>query len=266
VPDPQELNFYNDVHANSDEIDFEWRDKIFPVWVAEYNISTYAVSVQENQSSPVYDYYLLQLEGFAAFQTGDSAWRLDAHAIQVFPKPGGKLPSASDHVRMIDHAPTTTIGATTYSTSMSQQVIGSVGYFGRSTVQGQTQVVTATSSKVYTISDLSIRDTSLMGSDPPVDGSWAFEVANDSPVQSSECPIAVAVLYRLPHGQLNLEIDIYYSVYLSGGDLDQLGSLQGVDVITGFHNPNDPWLRNKSRLSSSKRIGIPPPPAPLSAR
>jgi hypothetical protein len=265
VTDTTTLDIFESLKALTAEIDIDWTDRALGPWIAHHNVLVWALSVQTDQNSPIYDYYLVQIEGEAQF-TSRSAWKLAAHTLDVRPT----APDLSV-VELIDTSPSTTVGSSSYTTSISTTVGGSLGFFGDQPTATVSASVSFNNSTTRQISDLTIQNVSMGDMTPPLNATWRFEVADGSPMAESNCPINVEMLYRVPHGTL-LSLGIGCAAYVTGGDPGDLD--RGVEGIllgepgtdpSGFKVQYDTWYdERKYAFIQLEGLQLTAPPSPKS--
>jgi hypothetical protein len=257
------LDIFDSAAAIASVIDISWSQNAFGPWRAHYNVMTWSLSAQHDSSSPIYDYYLVQLDGDASFlSTG--AWRLDSHSIEVGPH--------GDGVELIETSPSTTIDSTSYTTGITTTVGGSVGFMGEIPTGSASASVSMNNSSSRNISDVNVENISMSSGQDSA--SWRFIVAPGSLTAQSDCSVNVEILYRTPHGA-GLIFDVTFGTFLAGGGQDEICALiptnhsngsdgpEEVEVMTSFHGDVDPYFSDKAALYVVKTVNLVSPPAPI---
>jgi len=261
------VTIFNQLSSLNDQVDINWSQGNFGPWVASYNILTWPISVQQNASALIYDYYLVQIEGAASF-TSTADWRLDSHSIDVVPR--GDV----SKIELIETSPSTTIGSTSYTTGITTTLGGSVGFSGSGPSFSVNASVSLNNSTTKSISDLQIENVSMLDMTPAINSAWRFIVAPDQ-VDEVDTPINVEFLYRTPHGT-GLNLTMCFSIYLAGGAPDEINALinngegqqalsNGTDkvfMISGFEGQKDRYLSGKARFEIDRNLTLTSPPAP----
>lgn len=259
MADNDPVSIYQTISSLQNEVHSTWQGGLFGTWSVNLNIFCYRLSCQPPAEAELDDWYLLQIQGDTFLETGTSSWRLAGHEIML-------VMDQSSGAVLIDHAPTTTIESSTYSTSMSTTISGSIGFFGSDPTATGSYSVTTSNSFSRTTPDLSIIDYANM--DMPNVPNWIFAVKDGSLIQTSDCPLSAGALFRVKHGAPSVDYSIGFSAYLEGGDTQELLDLamntSDPQIIAGFADaiPMD-FLHGKARLMRSQSFTLQAPPAPV---
>jgi hypothetical protein len=208
---PDTFNIFQSVRSIADQVKVDWTDGEFGPWLSELNVMAWPLSCRRAASDPIFDYYMVQIEGEVSYQDRGTGWSLSAYGIEVEPL----SPMPLSLIDLIDTSPSTTVGATSYTTGITETVGGSIGFFGDQLTASVSASVSMNNSSSRSISDLIIENVSMRDMDPPIKASWRFEVAPGTPMAASNCPINVEFLYRTPHGS-GLTFSVVLSVYMTG--------------------------------------------------
>jgi len=256
------VDIFSQLKNLTDEIDISWQPSGMGPYDAHFNILVWPLSVQANSDDPVYDYYLVQIEGQASFisPSDGSGWQLLAYQIEI----GLGGANLEGNLEFVDNSPDTTPGSTSYTTGITTTVGGSIGFMGEAPTATASASVSLNNSSTRSISDISIANTSRQ--DGATSGQWRFTVAPNSPSFTSNCPINVEGLWRMPHGTQS-DLAVFFELQLTGGDPAQLDALSQSSSQTdsGWHldiySPercNSPY----GQIRYTKYVPLIPPPAP----
>jgi len=206
------FSIFGKVKDIADLVKVDWVEGTFGPWLGELNVMAWPLSCKHSATDPVYDYYMIQVEGAVSYQDRGGEWSPVGFGVDVVPV----APTPLTLIDMLDTSPSTTVGATSYTTGITHTVGGSIGFFGDQLTGSVNASVSWNNSSSRSTSDLVIQNVSMRDMEPPIKASWRFEVAPDTPLAGSDCPINVEVLYRAPHGHAALSIQVVHSVYMTG--------------------------------------------------
>jgi hypothetical protein len=238
----------------------------------ELNVMARAFSVREKPGAPIKDYYFIELEGSMSCHVG-----LKLSDTPVIYDIGIAPPNSGGFV-FVDHSPTTTIGATSYSTNISRTYGGSVGFFGETPQASVDASITVGSSKSTTIVDVSVEDRSDQELSGDKVSLWLFDIAWGSQSMNSDTRIDVAALYEAPHrdappaekpnpgpADASVTFSVFAGIrYPNGVPLDELRGVPNPKPPISFVMPNPlfslPFPNGHFLLRYTKDLPIDRPP------
>lgn len=196
---------------------------------ARFEHTTSCWSVAGVHQNAWYDYYLVQIMSSLAVPCSGTL-KIDHYILSLtFVDDSGKVvPSA----KLIAQSPDTTQNSTTYTSSISETLSSSVGFFGESPTASIGGSVTVGNSVSRTINDIEIINRSYSGGDQ--DATWEFDVAEESNSQSGNLETVIQALYWVPRADTANGANISFTLKAGISDHDNNGTEYFDDITANL--------------------------------
>lgn len=273
-------NVFANVKSIAQELENSWPgNSQIGRWNYRVAVSTWAMSVQPNGSTDIFDYFLIELNGQSSLEArGDrsvTGYSLDVgYTVPLQPPfktvqgPFGAMQITQgppDGLELIASSPDTSVASVNYTDTISQTVGGSIGFMGDSPTGSVSSSTTITNSTTRTVSDLRI--VNLSGVEDNLTCRWQYIVTPGSLEAQGETPLLGQMLVRRPHSADPLKIQVQVFAYFDNDGLDVNSDWQALgQFILGFEGDNLPPLeQSNARIAMLSELAIDAPPTPKKA-